>query len=297
MWKKIVVAALVLIAAALFAAAWYFSSLLVSPAVKPCPADHFVYCKGPSELNLPYQEVSFKSRDGLTLRGWFMPAGKSDRAVLFVHGHGASRYEGLRWVKALHKAGFATMVFDLRNCGQSDRAPVSMGYHEKDDVIAAVDYLYAVKGIKKIGLFGVSMGSASGILAMARDKRIAAGVFEAGYADFRDLIVRVAKRDFGLPRFPLVDLTFLLFDLRTGADSRAISPERVIGSISPRPVFIMHCKEDNYVPYDHGERLFRKAREPKEMWTHKCAHHAEAWQADPPYIEKRVADYFSARVR
>jgi uncharacterized protein len=74
MWKKIVVAALVIIPVALFAAAWYFSSQIVSPKVKPCPVDHFIYCKGPSELNLRYEDVTFRTKDGLTLRGWFMPA-------------------------------------------------------------------------------------------------------------------------------------------------------------------------------------------------------------------------------
>jgi len=297
MGKKITVIIIVFFAVLIFAAAWYFSTMIIYPPKKECPADHFIYCKEPSELNLAFEDISFKSIDGLTLKGWFIPSGKSKKAIIFVHGHGATRREGMRWLKAFNKAGFNTLVFDLRHSGDSDKAWISMGYHEKNDVISAVDFIDKIKGVRKIGLFGVSMGGASGIYAMSMDKRIQAGVFEASYANLNDLITEIAKRDYGLPRFPIVSLTMMLFELRARADVDDISPEKVIGSISPRPVFIMHCKDDPYIPYSHAQRIYSKAGEPKEMWTHSCKVHAEAWQADPAYIEKRVAGFFNKYVK
>ncbi len=295
--KKIVIPVILFLLLIPIAGAWYFSSQIIDPKKKPCPQDHFKYCGDPSELGLDFENVSFKSADGLTLKGWYIPAKASNKAVLLVHGHGATRHEGLRWIKSLNKKGFNTMVFDLRHSGESDTAPISMGYHEKNDVISAIDYLDKIKGIHKIGLFGVSMGSASGIMAMSKDLRIMAGVFEAGYADFEDLIVQMAKRDYGLPRFPIVDLMFKFFEVRSDSRVEDISPEKVIGKISPRPIFIMHCKTDPYIPYSHATRLMKNAGEPKQLWTHNCTSHAEAWQADPAYIETRVADFFVKNVR
>ncbi len=297
MLKKIIIAVTALMLIAVFSASWYFSSVVMYPNRGVCSKDHFVYCTDPSELKLSFENVSFKSIDGLTLKGWYVPSGKSGKGIVMVHGHGANKREGLRWLSALNKAGFNVLLFDLRNSGESDKAFTSMGYYEKNDVVSAVDYMEKVKGIKKIGLFGVSMGGATGIYAMSMDKRVAAGIFEASYADLNDLMTQMAKRDFGLPRFPIVSLAMILFEIRTNADRKDISPEKVIGSISPRPVFIMHSSNDPYIPYSHGERIYSKAKEPKEMWTYSNKKHAEAWQVNPADAEKRVTGFFSRYVQ
>ncbi len=300
MKKKIVITATVLvlvIAGALFGAAWYFTSMIIDPPVKKCDPEHFIYCGNPSELNLPFEEVSFKTKDGLTLYGWFIPSGNSDRAVIMVHGHTASRNEGMRWVKSFHNGGFNILTFDLRNSGKSEGDSTSMGYHEKKDVIAAVDYLFNERNTKKIGVFGVSMGAATSALAMAEDERIRAGIFEAGYADFKDLLATLAKRDFGLPNYPLMPLVIWVFEMRTGADMDDFAMEKNLPRISPRPVMIIHCKEDNYIPYEHGLRNFQAAQSNKEMWTSPCKKHARAWQGDQKTGEMKTVGFMKKHVQ
>ncbi|MEW6527990.1 MAG: alpha/beta hydrolase [Spirochaetota bacterium] len=294
MTKKIAIICITLVTllcVAVFAAAWHFSNQLIAPKPYTCQVDHFVYCKGIEELAIPYQDVEFKNDEGLTLRGWFVP-GKSKKAIIMVHGITADRKEGLRWVKALHNAGYTLMLFDLRNHGKSDKAKTGMGYYEKNDVIAAVDFLQS-KGYKNIGVFGVSMGASTAIQAMANDKRIQAGVFEAAFANLGDLLAEIAKRDFGLPRFPIINAVMWVYSMRLGADANAINPEDFIGNISPRPVFIIHCDSDDYIAYHHGQRIFAKAKEPKFMWTAHCNKHARAWQSNPQEAEKKVVDFYN----
>jgi dipeptidyl aminopeptidase/acylaminoacyl peptidase len=52
------------------------------------------YClleaRSPAELGLPFENVAFSSADGLTLRGWWIPAPGSDRAVIQLHGRSGS---------------------------------------------------------------------------------------------------------------------------------------------------------------------------------------------------------------
>jgi len=297
MGKKIIISITGIIIISVFSASWYFSSVVMYPNSGVCSKEHFVFCTDPSELKIPFEDVTFKSSDGLSLKGWFVPSAKSVKGIVMVHGHGANKREGLRWLTALNKAGFNVLLLDLRNSGDSGRAFTSMGYYEKNDVISAVDYLEKIKGIRKIGLFGVSMGGATGIYAMSMDKRVSAGVFEASYADLNDLMTQIAKRDFGMPRFPIVSLAMKLFEIRTNSDRNDISPERVISSISPRPVFVMHSSNDPYIPYSHAERIYSKAGEPKELWTFSNNKHAQAWQADTPYAENRVTGFFSRYIK
>ena len=271
--------------------AWILSSNIMHPSFI-CTEEHFIYCGDPSQLDLSFEDISFQSDDGNDLSGWYMPAEKSDKAVIFVHGHGADRREGMRWFKAVHQAGFNILAFDLRNQGNSTKSFSTMGYFEKQDVIGALDYLQQQKQIQRIGIFGTSMGAATSIMAMVDDPRIVAGVFEAGWANLDDLYGEIIEQHLGLPSFPLVPLITWMLEQRTGMDMAVVNPENLLGGISPRPVFIIHCSGDNLIGFSHGERNYAAANEPKEFWTSPCQIHARAWQSDPEYIENRVTNYF-----
>jgi pimeloyl-ACP methyl ester carboxylesterase len=270
---------------------WMLSSNIMHPSYV-CNEDHFIYCGDPSQLDLPFEDISFQPDDSNNLSGWYIPAETSDKAIIFVHGHGADRHEGMRWFKAVHEAGFNILVFDLRNSGKSTRSFSTMGFFEQDDVIAAVDYLQQQKQILRIGIFGTSMGAATSILAMVDDQRIAAGVFEAGWANLDDLYGEIIEQHLGLPNFPLAPLIAWMLEQRTGMDMAVVNPENLLGGISPRPVFIIHCSGDNLIGFSHGERNYAAANQPKEFWKSPCQMHARAWQSDPEYIENRVTDYF-----
>lgn len=271
--------------------AWTLSSNIMHPSFI-CTEEHFIYCGDPSQLDLFFEDISFQSDDGNDISGWYMPAEKSDKAVIFVHGHGADRREGMRWFKAVHQAGFNILAFDLRNQGNSTKSFSTMGYFEKQDVIGALDYLQQQKRISSIGIFGTSMGAATSIMAMLDDPRIVAGVFEAGWANLDDLYGEIIEQHLGLPSFPLAPLITWMLEQRTGMDMAVVNPENLLGGISPRPVFIIHCSGDNLIGFSHGERNYAAANEPKEFWTSPCQIHARAWQSDPEYIENRVTNYF-----
>lgn len=270
---------------------WMLSSNILHPSYA-CNEDHFIYCGNPSQLDLAFEDIAFQSDDGHHLSGWYMPTDASDKAVIFVHGHGADRHEGMRWFKAVNQAGFNILVFDLRNSGKSTKSFSTMGYFEQNDVKAAVDFLQRQKQIQRIGIFGTSMGAATSIMAMVDDQRIAAGVFEAGWANLDQLYGEIIEQHLGLPSFPLAPLIAWLLEQRTGMDMAAVNPESMLGEIAPRPVFIIHCTGDDFIGFAHGEKNYAAANEPKEFWQSPCQTHARAWQSDPEYIENRVTDYF-----
>ena len=294
--KKIIAttaaSAIGLLIAGLLTFSWILSSNIMHPSFV-CSEEHFIYCGDPSQLDLSFEDISFESDDGNTLSGWYMPAEASDKAIIFVHGHGADRHEGMRWFKAVHAAGFNILAFDLRNQGKSAKSFSTMGYFEKRDVIRALDYLQQQKQIESIGIFGTSMGAATSIMAMVDDSRIAAGVFEAGWANLDDLYSEIIEQHMGLPSYPLLPLTTWMLEQRTGMEMAKLNPEDMLADIAPRPVFIIHCSGDNLIGFSHGERNYAAAKKPKEFWKSPCQMHARAWQSDPEYIEQRVTNYFT----
>ena len=281
-----------IVIASFLAVAWILSSNIMHPSFV-CSEEHFIYCGDPSQLDLSFEDISIQVGDGHTLSGWYIPAEASDKAVIFIHGHGADRHEGMRWFKAVHQAGFNILAFDLRNQGKSAKSFSTMGYFEKRDVIRALDYLQQQKQIESIGIFGTSMGAATSIMGMVDDSRIAAGVFEAGWANLDDLYSEIIEQHMGLPSYPLLPLTTWMLEQRTGMEMAKLNPEDMLADIAPRPVFIIHCSGDNLIGFSHGERNYAAAKKPKEFWKSPCQMHARAWQSDPEYIEQRVTNYFT----
>jgi len=275
-----------------------FAEMLMYPAPRSCDSDEwireaFIHCKTPAEQGLTFEDIEFKNDKGLTIRGWYMPYPEAKKTIVMLHGYNTGRVESMRWVPALHKAGFNVLTFDFRNAGKSDSDFTSLGFFEKNDLKAAIDYLEANKGQESFAILGASMGGAAGMMQMAIDPRIKAGAFEGVFADAMGLNEELIKRDFGLPFPSLFSESFRTWvKIRKGFDLKEISPEKIIAQIAPRPVLTIHCNQDNYTAFSHGLRLAEAAKEPKVFWAAECTKHAEAWQSDPEKANALVTEFF-----
>ncbi len=287
--KRFLAAVPVLLLVLILAAGWIFSGMVLYPSVQ-CNPEHHVYCETPASLGLKFEEFTVNTPEGLALPGWYIPREGSNRVIVFVHGHGGMRNEGMRFAPALHKAGFNLVLFDMRRNLPGGFA--SMGFHEKRDVRAVVAFAKEKWQNKSAGLFGFSMGAATGILAMAEDPGVSAGLFSSGYASAPDVLMEAAARDYGLPKYPLWPVVEFFVNLRGNMDLSAVTPETEIGRISPRPVMLFHCDGDDYVSSTHLDRLIKKANEPKSYWLASCNKHERLWNTHPREAEDRAVQFF-----
>jgi len=292
MIKKIIITITTLATMLLFSAGWYFSSVIMQLGIYECNQEHYVFCSDPSSQDIEFEEVSFTSEDGLTLPGWYMASTSNDKSILLVHGRGADRTEGMRYAKPLIDAGYNVLAFDMRHPRQDPNIISSMGFHEKKDVTAALNFLEKDKGMQDIGLMGFSMGAATGIIVMAQDPRVKVGVFSGGYAHSMDVLSEQAQQIHGLPRYPLMPIVTKLFEWRGDLDTDETNPEQYISQISPRPVYIMHGTADETVDFSHGQRLYAAAKEPKLFWQAQGGRHTRLWQHDKEKAETSVVDFF-----
>lgn len=153
--------------------------------------------RSPVTLGLEAEDVVFGASDGVILRGWFLhragDTGQPAPAIVFVHGWPWNRLgnragqtllpdrdvDFLNLAQALGQAGFHTLLFDLRNHGQSDAAmPVTFGVHEARDFIGAVSWLRRRRDVDsaRIGAIGFSMGANTLIYGIPRSQPIRAAV-------------------------------------------------------------------------------------------------------------------------
>lgn len=293
MIKKIIIYVCLIFTFLLFAAGWHFSSVILQLGIYDCDQEHYVFCGDPSTQDIKFENVSFSSEDGLTLPGWYMESTANNKAILLVHGRGADRTEGMRYAKPLLSAGYNVLAFDMRHPRQDASILSTMGFHEKKDITAALNFLEKEKNIEHIGLMGFSMGAAAGIIVMAHDKRVKVGVFSGGYAHSMDVLAEQGKKLHGLPRYPLMPIVEKLFEWRGNVNADETNPESYISQISPRPVYIMHGTADQTVDFSHGQRLFAAAKEPKAFWQAQGGEHTRLWQHNTEKAESSVVDFFN----
>jgi len=128
----------------------------------------------PKHYGLNYERVSFPTEDGLTLRGWFIPAESSSlqqparekgtreacATLLFGHGYPFDKANILQHALFLHSR-FNLLLFDFRYFGESDGAFTTAGLLETRDVKAAVEYVKGRKDVDptRIGAMGFSLSA------------------------------------------------------------------------------------------------------------------------------------------
>jgi dipeptidyl aminopeptidase/acylaminoacyl peptidase len=251
----------------------------------------------PDMLGLAYQDVRFSARGGdVTIAGWYIPSAALGRALVLVHGKSVNRYiefngQFLRFAAAMHRRGFTVLMIDLRGHGQSGGDRVTFGVQERRDIIGAVDWL-KLQGFQsgRIGVLGVSMGAAAGIGAAADDPDIGALVADCSYSSMDPLVRRVWRGTTGLPDF--FRPSAVLMGRLLGYDFGSASPIDEIARIAPRPVLIIHGREDRFIPITEGEQL-AAAGPSAELWAVPGAGHGQSYGMNPQAYVERVAAFFT----
>jgi uncharacterized protein len=276
--------ALVLIAPILVA---YLGSNYLIARRKPDPAT------SPKGNGLDFEEVSFQSGDGLKLGGWYIPAMNSDRTIIFCAGANGSIDPDVIYAPWFHAAHFNVLMFDWRAHGRSEGSITTLGYHERYDLIAAVEFAKS-KGATQIGVLGFSMGGAvalstaavtPSIEAVAIDgafvhvlSAVAGGLIERGLADWL--------------AYSLARLFLVMTNLRLGINLFEIDPVRWIDRIAPRPLLLIYGDRDPYVSKSEIDQLVDRANEPKEIWRVAEAAHRNIHVLRPEEYRIRLVQFF-----
>jgi fermentation-respiration switch protein FrsA (DUF1100 family) len=220
----------------------------------------------PEEFALRYEEVFFSAADGVKLHGWFVPANRSRGAVLFCHGNAGNISHRIPSVHAFNRLFLDTFIFDYRGYGKSEGKPTEAGTYL--DAEAALEYLTNQRKIapEKIVMFGRSLGgSVAAHLAAARTP--AALIVESSFSSVGDL---------GAEMFPLLPVRIISrFDYNT----------REYVQKADCPVLVVHSRDDDLIPFRHGERIFEAASEPKEFLEITGSHNSGFMDSMPDYMD------------
>ena len=207
----------------------------------------------PADVGLPYESVYLETADGKRLGAWWIPSGSPRGVLLYCHGNGGNISALLDSVRIFNRLGLDLFVFDYRGYGESSGSPSEQGLYR--DVEAAWNYLERIRRIdpQKIVVFGWSLGGP--VAAWISQKhRPGALILEGAFTSLQE-----AARD----RVPGFFVTLFIPDQY---------PTKRFVAMVQCPVLIIHSRDDEVMPFRHGETLFATARGPKQLLVIRGSH-------------------------
>jgi len=186
----------------------------------------------------PPGQLLHLSSENQRITALYLPNPNARFTLLFSHGNAEDLGETIFFLQTFYDAGFSVMAYDYRGYGTSSGKPSEQGVYE--DVDAAYDYLTKQlhEPPSRIISMGRSLGCGAAIHLAAR-RPVAGLIVEAPFLSAFRVLTRVRV---------------LPWDKFNNA--RDIRDVHV-------PVLIVHGRNDQIVPFWHGEKLFEKANEPK----------------------------------
>lgn len=247
----------------------------------------------PQNYAMPGQEVSFASRDGLRLGGWWIPAEPARGTVILCSGQNGSIDKDIPQARPLHAAGFSVLMFDFRAHGRSEGEQVTLGALEQADLFGALDYLQAEHGTSRAGVLAFSMGAGVALMVAAQDQRIVALVVDGAYTR----LARILAGWFQVRGFPgvlaqgLARLVLVAASLRAQYQLFRANPLDLAARIRV-PVLFIHGERDPFVSSAEITQLAGQVGGPVEVWRVLDAGHREAYKNHPDDYDRRVVDWF-----
>jgi hypothetical protein len=234
----------------------------------------------PADHGVAFEEVRVTTSDGVRLHGWWLPAapakddGVPRAPLLFMHGNAGNISDRAENAARLAQLGLDVLLFDYRGYGLSEGSPSEQGVYL--DAQAMLDHLCARAKVEPGGvlLFGRSLGAAVATdLAVRRPPR--ALIVESGFCSVKDLAGELFPYSLFSPFLPRH------FDNLTKFRSLTC------------PVLVIHGRNDEIIPFGHGQRLYAAARGPRRFFDKGGSHnmfygtdHPAYWQCWREFVSE-----------
>ena len=240
-------------------ALWEKAGVLLAGVNIPRPEGAAV----PSDVGLPFENLSIPCRNGVRLAAWYVPNGKENALVILFHGYVAEKSAMLTEAKAFHRLGHPALLVDFRGSGDSSESYTTIGYHEAEDVTRVVQYAADNLPHSKLILYGQSMGAVAILRAVSQYGVAPDAIIMEAVFDTMLTTVRNRFRAMRVPSFPSAELLVFWGGRQWRFNGFEHNPVDRALSVNC-PALFMHGRHDPRATLAEGRRVFDAVPGPKE---------------------------------
>jgi abhydrolase domain-containing protein 17 len=224
-------------------------------------ADSKIFLPQSSSYSDTRDILKLTTHDQIQLSAVYRPNPASKYTIMYVHGNAEDLGDIQPILQRLQDIGFSVFAYDYRGYGTSQGKPSERTAYR--DIETAYNYLIQQLTVpaQRIIAFGRSVGGGSAVDLAAR-KPLAGLIMESSFTSAFRVVL------------PFSILPFDKF--------RNIDKLKKVTC----PVLVMHGKADDIIPFQHGQKLFAAANEPKlSLWVEQAGHNDFMWVAGEQYAD------------
>jgi pimeloyl-ACP methyl ester carboxylesterase len=252
--------------------------------------------------NASLEEVEIRAADNTALRAWYLhPDTNTDTSantdVILLHGVSDNRAGMLGNANLLLRHGYAVLLPDSRDHGDSDGPIATYGVLESDDLHRWFNWLQQRDHPHCIDGIGDSMGAAQ-LLESLTVNSYCAVVAESPFSTFREAGYDRIGQQLGTGPWlgrsilrPAVEFGLLYARFRYDVNLAQASPLHAVER-THTPVLLIHGQTDTNLPPRHSEAL-AKSNPAIQLWEPAATEHTAAYSTHPAEYEHRVLDWLA----
>jgi len=201
----------------------------------------------------------------------------SDVWVICLHGYTSGPRGCGEVAKVFHEWGYNTLLPYMGGHGRSESRHVSMGWLDRFDIIAWIEYIISENKNARIVLHGGSMGGAAVMMTTgeALPGNVVCAIADCGFTSIWDEYAHQAKVLLHIPVFPALYAMDIVVRLRQGFSMKQASSVEQVKK-SRTPTLFIHGEEDDTVPFWMLDKVYEAAACEKEKLTFPGAAHGES---------------------
>ena len=252
-------------------------------------------------LARPRMDVSIRSKDGLRLRGTYIPNGDEKKIVICFHGYtsqGMSDYIGLSDYYLRH--GFSMLLPDARAHGRSEGTYIGFGCLDRYDALCWIRWMIHKAGEDvQILLHGTSMGGATVLMATGLElpPQVKGIVSDCGFTSAKEVFTHVLHSMYHLPAFPMIQIASMVNRKKAGYGLGDCNSLREVRKAAV-PALLIHGSGDNFVPCSMCDRIYENyACNQKTKLIVEGAAHAESYYKDPAAYEAALDAFIGGIIK
>ena len=222
----------------------------------------------------------------------------SHKWAILCHGYNSGPASVDVFAEHYRPLGYNCICPSLRGWGNDEKRYCTMGFHDKDILLAWIDYVVQADREAEILLHGYSMGAVTVMLATgeALPPQVKAAVCDCGFTSCWEQYANVIKLYAKLPAFPLLHAVNATSMLRGNFDIRKNVPIDAVRR-SVTPTVFLHGTEDHFVPFAMMDRLYDACAAPKAKQAIAGADHAQSVYVDPALYWKTVDGFLQDKIK